>query len=238
MVIVTGHRGCGTNRVGRKTSELGEPENTIRSFLRAVELGADRVELDIHASADGELVVIHDETVDRTTNGHGYVCNYTVKQLKSLRLPYREEIPTLNEVIDALKGKVTLQIELKGLGVEEATVKVLQVRGITHDVVITSFRHDAVKRVRALDPRICTGVLFSCAPIRPAALALDADAGNIHPNVNWVTKAMVDEAHQHGLGVYVWNADTSDSIKNMASLGVDGIGTNRLDIAVPLLRHL
>lgn len=237
MVIVTGHRGCGTNRIGEKVSDLGEPENTSRSFVRAVELGVDQIELDVHLSSDGQLVVIHDETVDRTTNGRGLVCNYAVKELKDLELAKGERIPTLSEVIAILRGRTILQIELKGLGAEELVVELLKAENMVCDVVLTSFRHEAVKKAKTLEPRLRTGVLFACAPITPSRLGLDAEADNLHPNIGWVTRSMVEDAHRNGLKVYVWNADTSQVAEKMLKLGVDAIGTNRLDITLPIIRQ-
>ena len=154
-VIVTGHRGAAGL----------EPENTIRSFQRALALGVDQVELDVHLTHDRELVVIHDETLDRTTNGRGPVHAVTLAEIQTLDAGKGERVPTLQEVIDVVKGRAVLQIELKGLGVEEAVVQAVEANQMVDAVVVTSFRHYMVRRMKALNPRVSTGVLFRCLPL-------------------------------------------------------------------------
>lgn len=232
MVIVTGHRGCGTKGFG-----LGEPENTLRSIRRAIDLGADQIEIDTHLTSDRQVVVIHDETVDRTTNGTGKVRDYTLAELRTLDAGFGERVPTLREVIDMVRGKAILQVELKGKDVEDGVVQILKESNMIEDVVLTSFRHSAVKRAKDLENSLRTGVLFVCSPINPTRLAHEAKANNLHPNVDYVDVALVGSAHREGFGVYVWNADTEEKAKEMLKLGVDGIGTNRLDIVLPLVHR-
>lgn len=233
MVLVTGHRGCGTKGIG-----LGEPENTLRSIRKAVELGADQVEVDVHLSQDNRVVVIHDSTVDRTTNERGKVRDYTLAELEALDAGQGERVPTLEEVIDSVKAKAMLQIELKGIGVEDEVTRIIKASGMVKQSVLASFRHDAVARAKTLEPNICTGVLFVCSPINTARLAEDAGADNIHPNVEYVDASLVESAHRKGLGVYVWNADTEEKAIEMLRLEVDAIGTNRLDIVLPRAQQL
>jgi glycerophosphoryl diester phosphodiesterase len=109
LVVVTGHRGCGTKGTGTT-----EPENTIRSIVRAIGLGADQIEIDAQLTADNRVVVIHNETVDRTTDGSGRVAHYALEGIRNLDAGLGERIPTLEEVIEVVEGKVVLQIELKG----------------------------------------------------------------------------------------------------------------------------
>ena len=227
MVVVTGHRGAG----------FLEPENTIRSIRRAIELGVDQVEIDVHLSRDGKLVVIHDETLDRTTNGHGFVRDYTLAELKKLDAGKGEKIPTLQEVIDAVKGKVMLQIELKEPAAADQVVKTVEDNGLVGDVIVTSFWHHAVKRVKELNPRIETGVLFACSPIDVAQLAINAGADALHANFNYVDSSMVEEAHRHGLKIRVWNPDDEYHLKRIAALDVDAIGSNRPDLLLKLLKR-
>jgi glycerophosphoryl diester phosphodiesterase len=233
LVLVTGHRGCGTKGIG-----LGEPENTLHSIRKAVELGADQVEVDAHLSQDNRVVVIHDSTVDRTTNERGKVRDYTLAELEALDAGQGERVPTLEEVIDSVKAKAMLQIELKGIGVEDEVTRIIKASGMVKQSVLTSFRHDAVARAKTLEPNICTGVLFVCQPINTARLAEDAGADNIHPNVEYVDASLVESAHRKGLGVYVWNADTEEKAIEMLRLEVDAIGTNRLDIVLPRAQQL
>ena len=232
MVTVTGHRGCGTKGTGAV-----EPENTVSSIIKAIELGADQIEIDAQFTADHRVVVIHDENVDRTTNGRGRVADFTLEGIRNLDAGLGERIPTLEDVIEAVKGKAILQIELKGIDVQDEVVRIVKETDMVNEVVLTSFRHAAVMRAKALDKRLRTGVLFLCAPIDSTQLAMNANADNLHPNVDYVDSVMVESAHKSGLKVFVWNADTKEKAKEMLRCGVDGIGTNRLEIVLPLARY-
>jgi glycerophosphoryl diester phosphodiesterase len=227
VVRVTGHRGAAGL----------EPENTIRSFTRALELGVDQVELDVHLTKDRELVVIHDASVDRTTNGRGYVGDFTLEAIRRLDAGAGERIPTLQEVINVVKGRAILQIELKGRGVEEAVVNCVEANGVVDEVVVTSFRHSMVKKVTALNPRVSTGVLFACLPIDAARLAVDAGAQALHANVNYIDAYLVEAGHLCGLKVRAWNTDDPDQMRWLMGLGVDAIGSNRPDILLDVVKN-
>lgn len=226
MVLVTGHRGAAGL----------EPENTLHSFKRAIDLGVDRIELDVHLTKDRKLVVIHDETVDRTTDGHGHVGGFTLEEIRGLDAGMGERVPTLQEVIDLAKGRVVMQIELKGLGVEGAVVRAAEENELGDDVVLTSFRHYMVRRAKTLNPLLSTGVIFLCMPINASRLALDAKADAIHPNVNYVDAHMVEYAHRHGLKVGVWTANDEGTMRRMVALGVDAIGSDRPDTLLNIVR--
>jgi glycerophosphoryl diester phosphodiesterase len=225
MVTVTGHRGVAGL----------EPENTIRSFKRALELGVDRVELDVHLTKDRKLIVIHDITVNRTTNGQGYVWDYTLEEIKRLDAGKGEQVPTLQEVINVVKGKAVLQIELKGLDVEEEVVRAVEKNRIVDEVVISSFRHFMVKKVKTLNSRLTTGVLFVCLPLDAPRLALDAGANGVHANVNFIDAHMVEDCHRYGLLVGAWNSDDPKQMRWLIDLKVDAIGSNRPDILLDVV---
>src|SRR5258708_25566259 len=129
------------------------PESTLRSFERGLELGADWIELDVHLSRDGKLIVIHDETLDRTTNGHGLVRDHTLPELKELDAGDGQRIPTLNEVLEwARRVNTVVDIEIKNApiyysGIERAVVSALDRSQMTEQVIVISFDHSAVKRV-------------------------------------------------------------------------------------------
>jgi glycerophosphoryl diester phosphodiesterase len=226
VVIVTGHRGAAGL----------EPENTIRSFKRALTLGVDQVELDVHFTRDRALVVIHDDTVDRTTNGRGPVHALTLDEVRTLDAGKGERVPTLQEVIDLVKGRAVLQIELKGLGVEEAVVTTVEANRIVDEVVVTSFRHYMVRKVKALNPRVSTGVLFHCLPLDAPRLARDAGAEGLHPHVNYIDGHLVEDGHRYGLKVRAWNTDDPEQMRWLLTLGVDAIGSNRPDLLLNVVK--
>jgi glycerophosphoryl diester phosphodiesterase len=227
VVKVTGHRGAAGL----------EPENTVKSFKRALKLGVDQVELDVHLTNDRELVVIHDASVDRTTNGRGYVGDFTLEEIRRLDAGAGERVPTLQEVINVVKGRAVLQIELKGLGVEAAVVHCVEANEVVDEVVVTSFRHSMVKKVKTLNPRVSTGVLFACLPIDAARLAIDAGAEAVHAHVNYIDAHLVEAAHLCGLKARAWNTDDPEQMRWLIGLGVDAIGSNRPDILLDVIKN-
>jgi glycerophosphoryl diester phosphodiesterase len=228
MVKVTGHRGAAGL----------EPENTLRSFQRALNLGVDAIELDVHLTKDQHLVVIHDATVDRTTNGSGAVRDLTLHEIQQLDAGLGEHVPTLQEVIDLVAQDVILQIELKGLGVEHQVAQTIAVNRLMNHVTVTSFRHNMVKTIKTLNPQISTGVLFLGLPIDAPHLAHDAQADAVHPHVNYIDTQLVESCHSHGLSVRVWNTDDPSQMQHMIALNVDAIGSNRPDLLLQLLNRL
>nr|MDO8081350.1 glycerophosphodiester phosphodiesterase family protein [Candidatus Freyarchaeota archaeon] len=221
-VLLIAHRGA----------SFYEPENTLRAVKRALDFGVDGVEIDVRSSIEGNIVVIHDDTVDRTTNGTGKVRDMSLVELRSLDAGEGEKIPLLEEVLELVKDKALLVIELKINGIEERVLKIVEEYGALNNVLLTSFIHRSVKRVKELDPRVRTGVIFREAPINPSRLALDADAENLCAFHKYITWEMVQNAHDHDLKIYAWTVDEPSTIENLIMLGVDGIVTNKPDIKI------
>jgi glycerophosphoryl diester phosphodiesterase len=226
-VWVVGHRGA-----------MGHcPENTMASFERGLELGADWIELDVHLSRDGALIVIHDETLERTTNGHGLVRDHTLAELKALDAGNGERVPTLNEVLEWAKERDTIvDIEIKNApsfyqGIEDKIVAALDEVGVTEQVVVISFDHVAVQRVKAVDTRVATGVLYACRPLNGGvSLAREAGADVLLPHWVHVTQPDVKRAHQEGLYVAPWATSDPNVLRRLIDSGVDAIATNHPDV--------
>ena len=197
----------------------------------------DQVELDVHFTKDRELVVIHDATVDRTTSGSGHVHAYTLDEIQSLDAGEGERVPTLQDVIDLVKGQAVLQIELKGLGVEEAVVKKIEENGIVDEVILTSFRHYMVRKAKVFNSRVSTGVLFLGLPLDASRLARNAGAEGLHPNVNYLDAHLIEDGHRYGLKVRAWNTDNPEQMRWLIDLGVDSIGSNRPDILLDVIKN-
>lgn len=224
-MMIMGHRGAAAL----------EPENTLLSINRAIEIGVDAVEIDVHASKDKKIVVIHDSTVDRTTNGKGPVGSYTLEDLKRLDAGKGEAIPTLEEVIDLIMGKVTLVVELKQEGVEDGVVDLIRKKRMRDSVYVISFWHELVKRVKDMDNRISTGVLLVGCPV-DSSVAVNASADALVMRYTFVNRRLVETAHRDGLKVFLWNIDDRDQIKPYADMGVDGIGSNDPRVLVEYFR--
>jgi len=233
--FISGHRG----------NPYSGPENSISSVKQALSIGVDAVEIDVHTTKDKRIVVIHDDKVDRTTDGKGYVKNFTLKQLKKLKLRIpgskrnfsSENIPTLQEIINVVKGKVKLIIEVKENNLENQLIKIIEKNKITNSTLIISFYHKIIKKIKKIDKRIKTGILFVGNPIDVDKLAKSANADSIAANYLFVDKEMVKKAHKNKLKVFVWNIDTTGDLKRMLKLRVDGIGSNKPSTLIDYIKN-
>jgi glycerophosphoryl diester phosphodiesterase len=217
-------------KISHRGASAYEPENTLRAIKRALEYAVDMVEVDVRETKDGQIVVIHDETLERTTNGRGYVHQTNFSELRKLDAGKGERIPTLREVVDLVKGRVGLVIELKDPGTTDKVAEILARNNFVNQTLVTSFIHSAVKTIKELNPQLKTGVIFRSAPIKPSRLAVDANANALFPYHRYVTTRMIDDAHSNHLTVNVWTVDTREEIEHYAKIGVDGIVTNRPDL--------
>lgn len=212
-----GHRGaCGH-----------EPENTVRSVRRALELGADGVEVDVHL-ADGNLMVIHDGTLDRTTNGHGRVATKSFAHLRSLDAGRGEKIPTLSEIFEAVNRRAVVNVELKGphtaAPVATLIAEYVNCRSWSYDdFLVSSFDHAQIREVKRLRPEIRTGALASKTPRGVAKLAEDLGAWSLHVSRQIITARLVTYAHRHGLKLFVFTVNEPEGIARMKALGVNGV---------------
>jgi glycerophosphoryl diester phosphodiesterase len=218
MVLRIGHRGAAGH----------EPENTLRSFERAIGLGADMVELDVQVCGTGELVVIHDETVDRTTDGSGPVGEMPFEALRALDAGDGERIPTLDEVLALLEGRAGVNVELKSLkSAGPAHASVMEALGRpgwgAEDVLFSSFHLGELTELRKLSAEARVGVLVSEDPREVLEFAALVDAYSINPNYRRINGEFVEEAHGMGLKVFVWTVNEPGDIERMKGLEVDGI---------------
>lgn len=224
MVLRIGHRGaCGY-----------EPENTLLSFKKAVELNVDMVELDVYVCKTCELVVIHDDKVDRTTDGKGYVIEKTFNELRELDAGKGEKIPTLNEVLDLINKKLKVNIELKGVSTAKPVSVLIEDyvknKGWKYDdFLISSFNHYELREFNRLNSDVKIGALITGIPIGFAEFAKKVNAYSVNLCIEFINPEFVNDAHERGLKVYVWTANDLDDIQRMRDLGVDGIFSNYPD---------
>lgn len=229
MTQIWGHRGAGGLA----------PENTLPAFELAAGLGAHGVELDVHRSRDGVLVVCHDETVDRTSNGTGRIPELTLGQLRRLDFGAGTQIPTLAEVLDfAADVRLRVNIELKNIlnrypGMErevEAVVLASRLAGSAREqLVYSSFNHRSLLRLIDLGTEVPVGVLYGQPLVRPWLYASGFGARALHPMGATVLPEEIAQAHASGLRVHVWTVDAPDEARVLASWGVDAIVTNHPD---------
>jgi len=222
------------------------PENTLAAFRLALEQGADGFELDIHRTRDGHLVVCHDERVDRTTDGTGFIGSMTLAELKKLDAGRwfdarfaGERIPTLDEVwalVEEAGGIRLLNIEVKlGFaaypGIEEELIEWIESRGLEDRVIVSSFNHFSMLRLHERAPEIRTGILYMAAWVEPWVGARRVGARSLHPYHLTLVPPLVEAAHSQGLEVYPFTVDEPERMRELAAMGVDGIITNKPGLA-------
>jgi len=222
-------------RIGHRGAAGTHPENTLASIRRAMELGADGAEFDIHRTRDGHLVVIHDAFLNRTTNGTGLIMEKTLAEIKALDAGSwkgqefaGEPVPTLQELIRETPNDFGLFLELKAgsiryPGIEEDVLRVLTQEGARERTQISSFDHKALRKFHELDPGIELGMLFAENLLDPVGMARAIGAQALHPAWEWVTPDLVETAHRAGLKVNAWTANLPLAIAMMKQCGVDGI---------------
>ncbi len=215
---IIGHRGaCGY-----------EPENTLASFRKALELGVEMIEFDVYVLKTGELIVIHDNTVDRTTNGTGYVTDFNFDELRTLDAGNGEAIPLLSEVLDLVDKKAGINIELKGIGTAAGVAGLItqykNEKGWSDDLfMISSFNHVELREFSEIMPSIRIGAVIEGIPVDYAAFAERVGAFSATLSAEFITQEYVQDAHNRGLKVFAYTINDEPEVKRMQLLGVDGI---------------
>jgi glycerophosphoryl diester phosphodiesterase len=227
------------------------PENTLAAFKRAMEVGSDMIELDVHLSKDGQVVVIHDDTLKRTTSGMGKVADFSLQELKRLDAGkwfgsrfFGEKIPTLNEVLELTRGKIPIHIELKegDLGrytitdLADRSLEEVEKAGLLDQVLFGSFNLSAVDRIREKHPRLPVALIYN----KPWDLPQDVTGGRPIPILSSsgkvLNQANASKARQQGMKVIVWTLDQEEQMEQFLHVGVDGIVTNHPDRLIKLLK--
>ncbi len=226
------------------------PENTLPAFRKAIELGAQGIELDVHESADGALVVIHDETVDRTSNGHGRVVDQTLAALKALDFSAGKpgfsdvRIPTLPEVYELVKPRgLSINVEIKCdvviyWGIWEKLIALEREMGMQGRILYSSFNHYVLPKVRELDPNAKIGLLYSEAMVDPWVYAnyLHADALHPHYLATLYGPGMIEGCKNNGVAINTWTVDDPAAVFKLAEAGVEAVITNKPDVALEAVR--
>ena len=225
--LVIGHRGASGHA----------PENTMASFEKALAMRADAIELDIHPTRDGQLVVLHDLGLERTTSGRGRVCDHTLAEIRALDAGSwfhpsfaGQRVPTLGEVLAWARGRIKVVIEIKQGPVLHPEVPPLLVAALDRaamrsEVLVISFDHFSVREVQALAPGIATGVLYAARPIDAVAMARAAGALALMPHWAMVQRGDVERAHEADLLVAPWGGPEQDYAW-LFGLGVDAVGAD------------
>lgn len=229
--LIMAHRGASGNA----------PENTMAAFQLAVDEGADGIELDVHLSKDGEIVVIHDDTLNRTTNGTGNVHEKDLAELKTYDAGSwfdpkfsEERIPLLQEVIDILPESVFLNIEIKNspivhTGIEQKLVDLLEKNNRLNDTIISSFDHESLYTIKKLAPELKIGIIYNvnfANTLEYVKTFKEAEVYSLHPNYKIIYNRDIDPFLDAGLQVYPYTINDEQLAKDLHAKGVNGLITN------------
>ncbi|WP_443042801.1 glycerophosphodiester phosphodiesterase [Streptomyces sp. NBC_00344] len=205
-----------------------EPENTLRSFVRAEQAGMDAIELDLHLSKDGSLVVMHDTEVDRTTDGRGAIAEKTLAELRELDAGQGERIPLFDEVLDAVR--TPLQAEIKDAAAARALADVMRRRDLVGRVEVSSFHDEAIAEIGSLVPGVRTALIASRWGADVVDRAKAVGAATVALNIRRLTLELVEKAHAEGLKVLGWVVNTQDHLRLVRALDLDGATTDYPEI--------
>ncbi|MBQ6528571.1 MAG: glycerophosphodiester phosphodiesterase [Clostridia bacterium] len=235
MQLIYGHRGASGYA----------PENTLEAFELAAKMGAEGVELDVHIAKDGELVVAHDETVERVSDGTELICSMTTAELKKLHFnkthPEYEKatIPTLREVFELLRPTgLHINVELKNSrilyeGLEEKVIRLAEDTGMTDKVLYSSFNHYSMMHIKEIDPSIPCGLLYDATLVEPWKYASSLKMDAIHPHFSELQiPGEAAAAHALGLKVNVWTVNEEEDVLMSLKAGADIIISNYPDRAL------
>jgi glycerophosphoryl diester phosphodiesterase len=236
-ILIIGHRGA----------YRYPPENSLKSFHGAINLGAEYTEFDIHQSKDGEIVIMHDENTFRTTGFNGLIKNMTLKELKELDCGEGEKIPTLHELIKIAEGKIGLLFDIKAKGLEEKLVEILTEENLLESTIIDSFYIDVLLKIQELAPTLRLGLVV---PIDESFVPeWEQRRDLIHTSINNnftyiitrfknVDQKFVKYSHDNNIKVIVYIVNTKIIMKRFISMGVDGMMVNDIFTAKRELKNL
>jgi glycerophosphoryl diester phosphodiesterase len=219
--LVIGHRGA----MGHET------ENTLPSIQKAMDLGVDMIEIDVFKVKSGEIVVFHDDTVDRLTNGPGNIEEYNIFELRKLIVDGGHKIPMLQDVLKLIDNKVALNIELKGAGTADKVNFIMNYyiekkNWSADNFLISSFNWDELREMRKYNPNVAIAVLTEENPADAIEVAKELNAVAINPYFKELNEEVANQIHDEGFKIYTWTVNEPKDIEAMKDIGVDGIITN------------
>jgi len=217
------------------------PENTLSAFRKAIQIGVDAVECDVHCTKDGHIVIIHDKELKRTTNMDGIITEMTLSDVKKADAGSwfeprfaGETIPTLKELLELTKGRVITVVEIKQENIADKVIKDIENAGSVGEAIIISFHASALKDAQEINPKIPRALLIGGEePVSelPSILnmihsAAEVEAGTLNLSKTIITPKLVKESRLRGIGVWAWTVDDESEIKKLLEIGVAGITSN------------
>ena len=220
------------------------PENTLVAIRQAIEVGADMVEIDVTVTSDGHVILLHDETLDRTTDGQGLPTEKTLDELRRLDAgswfgpDYAgEKIPTLSEALETVKDRILINVEIKSEAVEHGVVPkvatLIVEHGMLDQVVVSSFSPEALRLMKITDPAVITATLFNKelhTDVDPLEIIQEVGSRGFNISGKRVTPAMIKRCHRHGIPVAVYTVNEPDDMHRLMDIGVDAVFTDHPDL--------
>jgi glycerophosphoryl diester phosphodiesterase len=214
-------------RIGHRGAAGHAPGNTLLSIETALRIGVDVVEIDVQQTSDGQIIVLHDFSLQPSTTGHGTVAARSLDEIRSLRtVPGDQPVPTLDDVLACVNNRAGLMIEFKVSEIAEQTLHAVRNAGFSGAVYYASFLHEELLAVRALDANAATIALLEGTPVNMTAFALDAKATHAGLSIHSLSGRFVDKLHGAGIQVFTWTVDEPEQIAFAKSCGVDGLISN------------
>lgn len=224
------------------------PENTLIAFEKAVEAGADGIELDVQLSKDGEVMIMHDETLDRTTDGKGPLVSYTCEELQKFDASYIyrgqmgfNKIPTLREYFELIKNtNIITNIELKTgineyLGIEQKVWDLIQEYNLADRIIISSFNHYTILRMKAIAPKLKCGLLTETWYVDAGKYTHNLGVECYHPHFANMTKNIVNEIKLYGIEINTWTVNKEEQMRDLIEKGIDGLIGNFPDLTKKII---
>lgn len=215
-------------KIGHRGAKAHLAENTLESIQKALDFGVDMIEIDVHKCMSGDLWVIHDFTLDRTTNGSGEIAKKSSEELKKLKIEGKYKIPLLTEVLDFIEGKCLINIELKGLNTAEPVCNLVKEKVTSgswkySDFIISSFQKNELFEVRKIDEEVPIAVLSKASVPEAIEVGKLLKASAIHPSLGIITRDNTKLSQDNGFKVNVWTVNEREDIQRMIDFGVNGI---------------
>lgn len=202
-------------------------ENTLKSFQRAIDHGADMVELDIQRTKDNQLIVLHDVHIDRISEGTGLVRNFTLQDIRKIEIFGKEKIPTLNEALDLLIGKVGIVLDLKRVDVVPYILKYLKDDKLSRSCIVSSFKEEAVRSIKHYREDLSVGLICWRPSYRKIRFCLKNNIDYIHPSYYFLSKRLYRKIKKSKLGLNVWTVNYKRNLKKLLKWDIEGIITDR-----------
>jgi glycerophosphoryl diester phosphodiesterase len=240
-VVFIAHRGA--------SGKGHSPENTIAAFREAINIGVDCVECDVHCTKDGQVVVMHDSTLNRTTNKKGAIAEMTLEEVKQTdagswfsSLFTGERVPTLGELLELTKGKVINVIEIKPNDITKRVIEEIEKANAVNEVILQSFYPEAIKAAFEINPKIPRALLLGGQlPVMRISSIMDliyqtaqVGASTLNLPYKTITQNLIKESHKRGMNVWAWTVDDESDMKSLINMGIDGITSNYPERLIPL----